>query len=141
MFAEDSLVRLGGSGKINWKSVASEDAPVKADSHRPAATRSRRKRKITGKKCEEAISRRSAATGEKKKMKKKKNTAKPNCAKPHNGTGRCTHACWGARGDDARQASQVHGWQTRSFGVAILILGWPLRAASGSRPRENAVVP
>lgn len=64
-------MRLGGSGKINWKSVASEDAPVKADSHRPAATRSRRKRKITGKKCEEAISRRSAATGEKKKKKKK----------------------------------------------------------------------
>lgn len=72
MFAEDSLVRLGGSGKINWKSVASEDAPVKADSHRPAATRSRRKRKITGKKCEEAISRRSAATGEKKKKSEKK---------------------------------------------------------------------
>lgn len=28
LFAEDSLVRLGGSGKINWKSVASEGALV-----------------------------------------------------------------------------------------------------------------
>lgn len=28
LFSEDARVRLGGSGKINWKSVASEGTPV-----------------------------------------------------------------------------------------------------------------
>lgn len=139
LFSEDARVRLGGSGKINWKSVASEGTPVertRTGLRRPkAAGRERSLGKMRG---DYFTSKRS--NGRKKKKKEEKHSETPNWAKPHNGTGRCIHDCWRVRSGDARQASQVQGWQTRSLGAAILILGMA-GAASGSRARENAVVP
>lgn len=125
--SQKTRVRLGGSGQINWKSVASEDAPVKA-------TRTGLRRPKTAGR-ERSLGKMRGVISKRGNKKKESSTAKSNWAKAHNGK---VHT---RRGGDARQASQVHGWQTRSFGAAILILGRPLRAASGSRPRENAVVP
>lgn len=132
MFSEDCRARLSGSEKINWKSIASEGTPVKTtrtghDDRKPPAEKDPFQTK-----CEETYfpSKRSNEQKEKKSRSENPDWA----TKPHNRTGRCMpeHAASG----DARQASQVQGWQTRSLGAAILILGDGRGGQRETCPRE-----
>lgn len=126
MFSEDCRARLSGSEKINWKSIASEGTPVKTT--RTAG----RERSLPDKMRGDLFHFEAQQWAERKKKSRSEN---PDWAtKPHNRTGRCMpeHAASG----DARQASQVQGWQTRSLGAAILILGDGRGGQRETCPRE-----
>lgn len=133
MFSEDCRARLSGCEKNKLEEHCLGGHSCQNDSHRSATTESRRQRKIPSRQnARRLISLRSAAMGRKKKKSRSEN---PDWAtKPHNRTGRCMpeHAASG----DARQASQVQGWQTRSLGAAILILGDGRGGQRETCPRE-----